>query len=123
MGLTNLGGYSARVFFFYNSIINILTLGLILMINVYGENPLKFSHIWIRNAVNHYPEYIFYRVPTIAGSLFLIFGWIANHFHLHYIGEKKCIDINKYKPYLILIMGIAGSLFLMGSAVNIDLGK
>ena len=71
----------------------------------------------------HYPEFVIFRTATISGSVLSALGWFTNHFYLKSIAYEKVININKYKPQVILVIGLMGSFLLMGSTANIDTGK
>ena len=50
-------------------------------------------------------------------------GWFTNHFYMKSVAMEHIVDIRKYRPQVILILGLVGSMFLMGSTANIDTGK
>jgi hypothetical protein len=50
-------------------------------------------------------------------------GWFTNHFYIKTVAYENVINIHKYKPVIILILGLIGSFFLMGSTANLDTGK
>lgn len=64
-----------------------------------------------------------FRIATISGSVLTALGWFTNHFYLKTIAYERVININKYKPQVILVIGLMGSMSLMGSTANIDTGK
>lgn len=66
---------------------------------------------------------MFFRISTISGSALLALGWLTNHFYLRSIAREKAFNIAKYHPEISMILGLIGSMLLMGSTANIDTGK
>lgn len=48
---------------------------------------------------------------------------MTNHFYLRSIAREKVFNISKYHPEIAMILGLIGSMLLMGSTANIDTGK
>jgi hypothetical protein len=48
---------------------------------------------------------------------------MTNHFYLRSIAREKAFNISKYHPEISMILGLIGSMLLMGSTANIDTGK
>jgi hypothetical protein len=49
-------------------------------------------------------------------------GWLTNHFFLKSAAREKVFRIEVYHPEVGMILGMMGSLCLMGSTANIDTG-
>lgn len=106
-----------------SSIFTIGTLFIIYWISQYYNHDKPFPYSWISSVADHYPEYVFFRTATISGSVLLCLGWFTNHFYLHTVGMEKVINIRKYKPSIMLVIGMMGAFCLMGSTANIDTGE
>ena len=52
----------------------------------------------------------------------MLLGWLTNHFFLQTIAVEAGINIKKYYIEVPLIVGITGSLLLMGNTATIDTG-
>lgn len=118
-----LGEYPAGIYFQVSAIFTILTLVLIYWISQYYGHDKPFPHAWISDIADHYPEYVFFRTATISGSVLMVLGWFANHFYIQTVGVENVINIHKYKPTIMLVIGMMGSFLLMGSTANIDTGE
>jgi hypothetical protein len=53
----------------------------------------------------------------------LALGWFTNYFYIQTLGVEKVINVHKFKPIIVLVLGMIGAFFLMGSTANIDTGK
>ena len=63
-----------------------------------------------------------FRISTITGSVLIALGWFTNFFYTKSIALEHSLNVRKYHPEVILIIGLMGSFFLMGSTANIDTG-
>jgi len=90
-------------------------------ISQYYKHDKPFPHSWISDCAAHFPEFIVFRISTIAGSVLLLLGWMVNHFYLRSISIGK-FNLAKYYPQVSLIMGIMSSFGLMFSTANLDTG-
>lgn len=117
-----LGEYPASIYFKIASASTLVTLVVIYWISQYYGHDKPFPHSWISDVAAHFPEYVFFRTATISGAVLMILGWFANHFYIQTIGIEQVINIHKYKPTVMLIMGFMGGCLLMGSTANLDTG-
>jgi hypothetical protein len=100
-----------------------ITLPLIYWISQLYKHEKPFPHCWISDCAGHYPEFVFFRISTISGSALIALGWMTNHFYLRSIAKENAFNIAKYHPEISMILGLIGSMLLMGSTANIDTGK
>ena len=117
------GSFSPSIFFIGSTFIIIPTLFLIYGIAMHYGHEQPFPHCWISKVAQHYPEYVFFRLATISGAVLLILGWISNYFYLLSVAQEKAYKLPLFQSEICTILGITGSLFLMGSTANIDTGK
>ncbi len=89
----------------------------------YFHHEKPFPETWISATADHYPEYIVFRIGTISGSVFLILSHTMSYFWICQTSRDHVFNIRKYNPGVGTVMGIAGSLFLMGSTATLDTGK
>ena len=85
------------------------------------EKP--FPDTWISATADHYPEFVVFRVGTIAGAVFMTLSHFIVYYWVMTVGYEKVFNIGKHKPEIGTVMGIAGCLFLMGSTSTLDTGK
>jgi hypothetical protein len=64
-----------------------------------------------------------FRIGTITGAVFLVLSHILAYFWVCQVARENICHIAKYKPQIGTIMGITGSMFLMGSTATLDTGK
>jgi hypothetical protein len=50
-------------------------------------------------------------------------GWLTNHFYLQTVAKETGFPIYKYHIEVFLIVGLIGSMLLMGNTATIDTGK
>lgn len=118
-----IGEFSPSIFFKLATYLIIPTLPIIYYISQYYGHEPPFPKCWISGCAGHYPEFVFFRIATISGSLFVILGWLTNHFYLKSISREKTFRIETYHPEVAMILGMMGGMLLMGSTANIDTGK
>lgn len=118
-----IGEFSPSLFFKICSYTIAGTLPLIYLISQWYGHEKPFPDCWISGCAGHYPEFIFFRIATISGSVLVILGWLTNHFYLKSISREAAFRIETYHPEIPLLMGMIGGMLLMGSTANIDTGK
>jgi len=117
------GTFSASVFLKTATYTIIGTLILIYQISQYYHHEKPFPDCWISGCAGHYPEFVFFRIATISGSLLVLLGWLTNHFYLRSIARENAFPLYQYYPQIPMICGMIGAMLLMGSTANIDTGK
>lgn len=118
-----IGEFSSSVFFKLCSYVIIATLFIIYFISqLLGHEP-PFPNCWISGCAGHYPEFVFFRVATISGSVLVMLGWMTNHFYLKSITREAAFRLEAYRPEIAMVLGMIGAMLLMGSTANIDTGK
>ena len=107
------------------SIMVSLIIILIYWISQYMGHDKPFPYSTISRVANHYPEYVFFRIGTISGSVLLVLGWMTNYMYIESVCIEKIINIHKFKTVVntSMILGIAGAICLMFSTALIDTGK
>ena len=88
-----IGEFSPSIFFRVCAYVIMPTLPLIYYISQwYGHEP-PFPKCWISDCAGHYPEFVFFRIATISGSVLVILGWLTNHFYLKSISREAAFRI------------------------------
>lgn len=118
-----LGEFASSLFFKLTTYLIIPTLFIVYWISqIYGhEKP--FPNCWISKCAQHYPEFVFFRVATISGSVPMMLGWFTNHFYLKSVCKEQAFNLRQYYPEISLVLGLMGGMLLMGSTASIDTGK
>jgi len=70
----------------------------------------------------HYPEFVVFRLATIAGAVLISLGWFTNHFFLQTVALESGINLKGYYAEVPLILGLIGCMLLMGNTATIDTG-
>lgn len=91
-------------------------------ISQYLGHEKPFPDTWISATAQHYPEFVFFRVGTITGAVFLLLSHVLSYFWMFQSAIASGYNIRKYYPAVATVLGIAASLFLMGSTATIDTG-
>lgn len=55
--------------------------------------------------------------------MFLVLSHILSFFWILHVAREQAFNIRKFWPQIGTVMGITGSLFLMGSTATLDTGK
>lgn len=118
-----LGEFSPSIFFKAAAYGIIPTLFIIYWISQELGHEPPFPQCWISDCAGHYPEFVFFRIATISGSVMVILGWLTNHFYLKSICQEAAFRLDSYYPQIPLILGMMGGMLLMGSTANLDTGK
>lgn len=118
-----IGEFSSSLFFKVGTMIIIPTLFIIYWISQYYGHEPPFPNCWISKVAQHYPEFVFFRFATISGAVFMILGWLTNHFYLLSVAKEQAFNVRKYYPELTVVLGLMGSMLLMGNTATIDTGK
>ncbi len=92
------GSFPASIFFKGSSYLIAGTIFIIYWIAQTYQHEHPFPNCWISKLAQHYPEYIYFRVGTISGSVLLILGWFTNYFYLKTICKENAFNLNKYHP-------------------------
>jgi hypothetical protein len=87
-----------------------------------GDEP-PWPHSYISNTTRHYPEYIYFRIGTIAGAVFNILTYFVNYFWQHQLCREAMINVRKFHTKIPLLTGTIGILFLFVSTATIDTGR
>ncbi len=91
-------GLSPAIFFKVCSAVITTVLPLIyIQSQWYGHEP-PFPKCWISDCASHYPEFIFFRMATISGSMLTILGWLTNHLHIKSISKEASFRIEICLP-------------------------
>jgi uncharacterized membrane protein (DUF2068 family) len=120
--LIMLGEFSPSLFFNVSAYILIASLFAIYLIAIALNHEQPIPKTFISACADHYPEFILFRISTIAGSALVLLGWLANHFFLKSVAREKTLRLGRYRPEVSLILGMMGAMCLMGSTANIDTG-
>ena len=92
-------------------------------ISQYYHHEKPFPDTWISATADHYPEFIVFRVGTIAGAVLMALSHMICYFWVLTLGYENVFDIGRYRPQIGAIMGVGGALFLMGNTSTLDTGK
>lgn len=116
------GEFSPSVFFKTSSYLLVGSLVAIYLIAVELGHEPPIPKTYISECAGHYPEFIIFRISTISGSVLTLLGWLTNHFFLKSLARERAFRIEQYRPEVAMILGLMGSMALMGSTANIDTG-
>lgn len=117
------GSFRSSLFFKLSTYVIIPTLFIIYWVSQYYGHEPPFPNCWISKCAQHYPEFVFFRIATISGSVMVILGWLTNYFYLLTLGREHAFNVRQYYPQVGLVAGIMGGLLLMGNTATIDTGK
>jgi uncharacterized membrane protein YedE/YeeE len=92
------GEFAPSLFFKLSTYIIIPTLFIIYYISQAEGHEPPFPHCWISGCAGHYPEFVFFRIATISGSVLVGLGWVTNYFYLKTVAREKVFRIEKYYP-------------------------
>lgn len=118
-----IGEFAPSLFFKICSYVIIATLFIIYYLSQLLGHEKPFPNCWISDCAGHYPEFVFFRVATISGSVLVMLGWMTNHFYLKSISREAAFRVEVYRPEIAMVMGMIGAMLLMGSTANLDTGK
>lgn len=118
-----IGEFAPSVFFKTCSYVIIATLFIIYYLSQLLGHEKPFPNCWISDCAGHYPEFVFFRVATISGSVLVMLGWMTNHFYLKSISREASFRVEAYRPEIAMVAGLIGAMLLMGSTANLDTGK
>jgi hypothetical protein len=117
------GSFAASLFFKLCTVLIIPTLFIIYWISQYYGHEPPFPNCWISKCAQHYPEFVFFRCATISGAILAALGWFTNYFYLQTICKEHSFNLKKYHPEVVLVIGLIGTMLLMGNTATIDTGK
>ncbi len=118
-----LGEFSAALFPIIAFTSGTLAIIICYYISQYLHHEKPFPDTWISATADHYPEFIFFRIGTITGAVFLVLSHVMSYFWVCQTARDHAFNISKYRPGIGTIMGMTGSMFLMGSTATLDTGK
>lgn len=90
--------FSPSIFFKLAFYLIVITLVIIYSLSQYLGHEKPFPHCWISDCADHFPEFVFFRIATISGSVLGILGWITNHFYIKSICKESDFRIEPYHP-------------------------